>query len=126
MRLGDTFIERARTTNDHLHVVISDPDKDAARVLLVTITTLNDEKESVCVFRANEHEWIRHPSCVAFDFARFVTNDQLDKARAAGLFEMFPPFPDLLLKRIWNGAAESARLDMEFADLLIEQGYLDL
>jgi hypothetical protein len=126
MRIGDTFIERARTTNDHLHVVISDPDKCADRVLIVTVTTLNDEKESVCVFGANEHPWIRRTSCIAFDFARFVTNEQLEKARAAGLFEMFPPFPDLLLKRIWAGAAESTRLEDQFADLLIEQGFLDL
>ena len=125
MQLGDCFVPRGGV-NDHLHVIISDPAKDPARVLLVSITSVAEYKEQVCLFNANEHPWVRHQSCVAFNFAKLVTNEALDKLRAEGVLEMFPPFSDLLLKRIWRGAEDSIELKDNFADLLIEQGFLDL
>ena len=126
MRLGDCFVERTRHHDDHLFIVAFDPDKNPDAVLLLSVTTLRGKKESVCVFNANEHAWIRHTSCIACDFARTVSKDVLETARVAGLLQMFPPFPDHLLRRIWAGAAASTKLDDQFADLLIEQGFLDI
>ena len=47
MNLGDTFLIREADINDHLQVVISDPKKDADRVLIVSITSYKPHKESV-------------------------------------------------------------------------------
>ena len=126
MRLGDAFTLRVGGVNDHLHIVISDPTKNPVSVLLVSVTTFNDSKEDACLFNANEHPWILHRSCVAYDFAKVVTNEQLEQHRVAGQLKMEQPFDDLLLRRVWKGAGESARLKMAFADLLIEQGFLDI
>jgi hypothetical protein len=63
---------------------------------------------------------------VAFNYAKLVTNEALERLRADGTLQMFPPFPELLLKRIWRGAEDSTELKDKFADLLIEQGFLDL
>jgi len=55
-----------------------------------------------------------------------VTNEQLKQHRVGGQFKTEQPFDDLLLRRIWKGAGESTRLKMAFADLLIEEGFLDI
>lgn len=125
MNLGDCFVPRGGV-NEHLHVVISDPAKDPARVLLVTVTTAAEYKEQTCLISANEHPWVRHLSCISYRHASFATNAALEHLRANALLEMHPPFPDLLLKRIWAGAADSTELVDKFADLLIEQGFLDV
>lgn len=125
MRLGDCFVPRSGV-NDHLFVVISDPTKKPDQVLLVSVTTYREYKEDACLLNANEHPWVRHLSCIAYDRARFRSNAELDQVRDAGLLQMFPPFPDHLLRPIWAGAAASAKLEDAYADLLIEQGFLDI
>ena len=125
MKLGDSFVPNGGV-NDHLFVVISDPTKTPDQVLLVSVTTYRDYKEDTCLLNANEHPWIHHLSCIAYDRARFRSNAELDQVRDAGLLRMYPPFSDLLLRRIWAGAAESTKLEDQYADLLIEQGFLDI
>lgn len=126
MRLGDCFLLRDRTIDGHLHVVISDPEKNPNKVLLASITTRAPHKEAVCLFNANEHIWIKHQSCVSFAHAKLVPLSYLNSIQASGQLEMQPPFDNLMLRRIWGGALESEDLAMECADLLAEQGFIDL
>jgi hypothetical protein len=125
MKLGDTFVP-VGGANDHLHVVVSDPDLDPARVLLVPVTTfVAGLKEDVCLFNANEHEWIRHTSCIGYGHAKTASLDVLHNLRDKGLLAVMRPFDRLLLKRIWSGAAKSVKLHMDFANILAEQGFID-
>jgi hypothetical protein len=49
VKAGDTFFLTARAVDAHLWVVISDPEKDAGRVILVSVTTFEPHKEAVCL-----------------------------------------------------------------------------
>jgi len=59
VKSGDTFLKK-NDRDQHLWIVLSDPNKDAAKVLLVNMTTLSDKKEKTCVLRPGDHPWIRH------------------------------------------------------------------
>ena len=126
MTRGDCFLIRNDAVNDHLQIVISDPLVNSQRVLIVSLTTFNDTKEDACLFNANEHPFIKHQSCIAYDFAKVTTSELLEQFRCEGMFIMQPPMSELQLKRIWNGAANSTRLKMDFADLLAEQGLIEI
>ena len=126
MRLGDSFLLRDANINDHLQVVITDPEKHPTAVILVSITTYHEMKEDVCIFNANEHSWIKHKSCVSYSHAKKTTLNVLSEWRSQGKFEMFEPFEMILLQRIWRGAPESITFNMGLADILDEQGLIDL
>jgi hypothetical protein len=49
VKAGDAFFLTDRVVDTHLWVVISDPAKDAERVVLVSVTTYERYKESVCL-----------------------------------------------------------------------------
>jgi len=49
VKAGDTFYIRDRSVDTHLWVVISDPEKDAERVVIVSMTTYENYKEDVCL-----------------------------------------------------------------------------
>src|SRR5206468_879415 len=61
--------------------------------------------------------WVRHLSCVAYDFAKIVSDQHLEQLRQSGQFEMQPPVSKQLLSRIRNKVADSTRITMECADL---------
>ena len=73
MNSGDTFLLDDRAIDDHLWVVISDPNKDEDRILIVSLTTAACYKERACIIQASEHPWVRHETCVAYDKARVVS-----------------------------------------------------
>jgi len=58
-------------------VVISDPQKDPGRVIMVSVTTFEDYKEDVCPINAGDHPRVTHRSCVAYHEARMTTLERL-------------------------------------------------
>jgi hypothetical protein len=128
MNAGDTFLLAAEHADidPHLWVILSDPVKDTARVLIVSITTLRPHKDQACIIRRGEHLWVTHDSCVAYEHARIVKLEQLRGLRNAGKLVTQDPVSAKLLTRMRSSAADSERLEMQYADLLIEQGLLDL
>ncbi len=55
MKAGDTFILPDDSADKHLWVVISDPDQDPERILVVGLTSYDVTKEDVCLIKAREH-----------------------------------------------------------------------
>lgn len=127
MEAGSTFClaEVHTEIDDHLWVVLSEPEQNPESVLLVSITTLRPHKDQACLIHRGEHPWVTHDSCVAYDFARTVTLKQLNALKDSGRIVLRERLSELLLTRIRRAAADSTRLEMRFADLLIEQGLLD-
>jgi hypothetical protein len=60
MKAGDTFYISDRGVDTHLWVVISDPDRDAERVVLVSMTTYEGYKEAVCLLDVGDHPRVSH------------------------------------------------------------------
>ena len=52
MEAGDTFYLPDKAADEHLWIVISDPGKNPDRVLLVSMTSYDVDKEDVCLIDA--------------------------------------------------------------------------
>ena len=119
MDAGSTFLRA--DSDKHLWIVISDPAKDAERVLLVNLTTLDDRKEKACVLHAGDHPWIRHESCANYADAVVSTVAKLLAAKDAGAIVLQQPVSAVVLTRLREGAMNSSRIALDKADILIDQ-----
>jgi hypothetical protein len=126
VQAGDTFLLVNKKLDDHLWVILSDPNKDAEKVLIVSLTTAAPHKELICLVQPVEHPWVTHETCVAYNFAKVVSLANLYSWKDAGHLQIQPPLAASLLNRIREQAAESVDLRLEYAELLSDQGLLDL
>jgi hypothetical protein len=123
VRAGDTLIAE----NDrHLWVIRSDPEKDDQRVRIVTITTLDETKDQACVLPRGCHPFVTHDSCVAYKFARVAALADPFALKDCGKLQPCEPVSPGLLDRMRRAAADSTSLSDEHAQILIDQGLLDL
>jgi hypothetical protein len=122
MKAGDTFLAE---NNEYLWVVLSDPENDAERVLIVSITTHTPDKDQACLLPRGCHPWVTHDSCVAYDFAHAPKLSDLLALKDAGKLQFREPVTPALLKRMRDCVADSPRIQLKYADILIEQGLLD-
>jgi hypothetical protein len=125
---GDTFIipDPGRTLDKHLWILISDPDKDPDRVVLVSMTTYRRHQEDVCIIERGEHPFVDRKSCIHYRDAKEVSAAKISHLLETGLLERHHPLGLKLLQRVRAGAALSKRFPLERAEILIEQGLLDL
>jgi hypothetical protein len=126
VRIGDTFL---RTDSDkHLWIVLSDPEKDPDNVLLVNMTSWTFTKESACILNRGDHPWIKHKTCINYDdYDTVVTTlADLQNAKDAGAVIVQKPLSKAVLRRVLEGAAASERLSLEKAEILENQGLIDI
>jgi hypothetical protein len=124
MEAGDTFFFKV-DVDSHLWMIISDPATDPDNVILVSFTTLTDEKEAVCVVNAGEHPRVKHPTCVHYQKPLRVSAAQLTELERKSLLEFQPKLSPQLLKRIRNSAADSRRFPEEMYEILLSQDLID-
>jgi hypothetical protein len=125
MTQGDTFLLRNRNVDSHLWVVISDPDAYPDAVLVVNLTTYTFDHEGVCLISAGEHPWVRHKTCVAYEFARTLTRAQLQSLSSDNQLQKQASVSPELLQRIIHGASLSHRIKVELIEIMGDQGLLD-
>lgn len=125
MNPGDTFILKDRSVDSHLWIVVSEPAIDPERVLFVSMTSYDITKEKVCLLDIGDHPFIKHRTCIAYDFARLAPLTTLVALRDRGLLTMNEPVSVELLDRIRQGISLSRRINVEHLMLMIEQGILD-
>jgi hypothetical protein len=85
--------------DNHLWVILSDPKIDAEKVLLVSLTTVTPLKETVCILEVGDHPWIRHRTCVFYEYPKVVSLETLHRLQDAGLLQLKEPLSPRLLKR---------------------------
>jgi hypothetical protein len=110
--------------DNHTWVVLSDPVKDAERVLVVNWTTLEAYKEQTCILEAGEHACISRRSCVYYIGARIEQLSSLQYAEMCNNILVRGRLNDQVLQRIREGAAKSDNILKAGPDLLREQGFL--
>jgi hypothetical protein len=125
MEAGETFYLPDISADGHLWIVISDPRKDPDRVLLVSMTSYDVDKEDVCLIDVGEHPRVKHKTCICYKPARATSLANLDRLRESGYLQMQEPVAANLLHRIRRGAALSRRIELEHLELMEEQGLLD-
>ena len=125
MDAGTAFLLKDKAVDGHLWVILSDPKIDPTRVLFVSLTTYADYKEDVCLIQVGEHPWVRHLTCVAYDFAKITTVENLLALKDKGFLELQPPMSTDLLKRIRQSAMASTRLAIDYYTILEDHGLLE-
>lgn len=106
-KLGDTFLAGNDEEEDyHLHIVITSPDADG-NVLLVSVTTLRKWSDKTVVLRVGEHPFIKHDSCIAYQYAIIKDGNELDEALNARPGLRREPLTPAILNRVQRGLLES-------------------
>ncbi len=125
MKAGDTFTLKDKAVDSHLWVIVSEPAIDAERVLFVSMTSYDVTKEKVCLLDVGDHPFIKHRTCIAYDFAKVAPLKVLLALRDQGLLSMVQPVSEELLERIRLGISLSRRINVEYVVLMIDQALLD-
>lgn len=128
MNAGDTlYVNNPGLQYDsHLWVIISDPDIDPHSVLIVNFTSWRADKDQACVVDKDDHPYIHHRTCVNYAGSKVQSVDDLGRLVKAGTVSHREPASEELLRRMRDGAIESKFMIMSHANLLIEQGVVDL
>jgi hypothetical protein len=126
MELGTTFLPDV--AGSHLHVVVSDPQRDPENVLLVSLTTERDYKDRACVLPRGVHPWVTHATCVAYYRMRIVKLRELYAGKDAGAFRIQDPASPAMVKAIQEGLERSTQIKNQIKTLALEilrkQGFL--
>ena len=123
LQQGDTFFHR-NGNKRHLHVVLSDPQKNPNAVYVVTLTTHAANKDQSCVLDRGDHPFIRHKTTVSYNRTELQTaalwEDRFNKGQIVPRQHMKPE----VLDRILEGAAISDKVPKKCRKLLKEQGLI--
>jgi len=126
MDAGTTFLAiDPDSGKEHLWVVLSDPKKDAEKVLIVSLTTPQAWREQVCIVHRHEHAWLKYDSWVNYSDSKVRPLALLYEGKDKGLLKLMDSVSPEVLQRIRDAALESVRMPLENADVLIEQGLVD-
>ena len=125
MKPGDAFYLRDRSVDTHLWVIISDPETDPERVIMVSVTTFEDYKEDVCVLSPADHPRLTHKSCVAYNEARMTTLEKLISLRDGNHLSVQTPVLPEVLDRIRDGVNKSRRIKYRYVEILLDQGVIE-
>jgi hypothetical protein len=123
---GDTLlvIEPGTSYDSHLWIIISDPRKDAERVVIVSMTSYRADKDQACVLDVGDHPYIRKPTCINYIDAKVVSIAAIESLIASGKVSGHHRCSAALLTRIRAGIPDS-RITMERYEILVEQGLVD-
>ena len=126
MTCGDTMIVTLpqASVDSHLWIVISDPDADPDKVVIVNMTSWREDKDQACILNIGDHPYVSRRTCINYGGAKVVTRDGLDALMASGKVKADAKCSDALLLRIRNGVADS-RMSLGIVEVLVNQGVID-
>ena len=101
--------------NDHLFVILTGISTTLTH-LLVNLTSIhaNVPHDPTCGLMVGDHPFIRHPSYIAYEFARIEMASDLSNRVDAGKLTLSDPVSDALLNRIRGGIAVSQKCPKKF------------
>ena len=125
---GDTFLnEEIGRLKAHLWVILSDPNLNSDKIVLVNFTTIRgfDYEDLSCVLNVGEHRFIRHDTYVSYKDAIIVNLNNLEELKRSNSITLHDACEDGLLKKILDGAEKTLFLKLEIYGILEEQGLFD-
>jgi len=125
MKSGDTF-QLVGVADQHLWVVISDPQRFPEVVLFVNFTSLDKYADQTVILDPGVHSFVKHRTCVNYPRARVATLDQLKELEQANRLRKTSPVTPELLAKIRDGASRSIRLRTEHLQILADQELIEL
>jgi hypothetical protein len=109
----------------HLWIVISDPVRDPANVLLVNMTSHRSDKDQSCLLYPGDHECVDHKSCINYEDAHVTTLDHLHHLCSTDSIIFSEQISTELLSRIRVSAGNSSRMKIGHWQILVDQGLVD-
>ena len=105
---GDTLLPSPnQNTDNHLWVVVTDPEGDPPRVVMVNLTSFRPGVDETVILNPGDHPFVRHKTVINYGDARFTCTKLIDKAYERGLATIKQPASAELQERIKNGLLES-------------------
>jgi hypothetical protein len=125
MKGGDTFFLKKGASDNHLWVVLSDPESYPAAVVFVSMTSYDVTKEDVCLIVPGERPFVKNKTCIDYSHARHASSTELDTLVASKQIILSMPVSQDLLDRIRIGASASEDLSQKYKRLLRAQRLIE-
>ena len=122
IQLGTSFQFNDRMDDNHLYVAVSDP--PLLDVVIVNVTTKRRLSDASCEFRAGDHPFIQHDSCISYAHAEVIAMALIENKLAAGDLRLRDQFSPSLIQRIWEGAERTRNLSNRCTDMLRKQSLI--
>jgi hypothetical protein len=113
------------TYDAHLWIVLSKPELDPDRVLIVNLTSWREDKDQACMSEPADHPYVSRRSCVNYRASKIADGAQIERLVQSGRLEKHVPVDMPLLERIREGAMRSRFMPLDHARLLIDQGLVE-
>lgn len=122
--MGTTFWTNPKhpTHPSHLHIIISDPSKNAQEIAVVNVTTLRGEFDPACIIERGDHPKIQQRSFVPYFRAWILNLNALKQLLDGGQIHRSDDMPTEALRRVQQGAMKSKATPARVRGLLAEQG----
>ena len=109
--VGLGTVLKSRSAPYHRWLILSDPARTGGSVLLVSLTTFDDEcEDDECVLTPADYTELDHETAVAFSFKRIGPARALNAAVKSGDFRVLDAMPEETLKQVLKAARHSEYL----------------
>jgi len=127
MEIGDSFLLKDPSIDEHLWFVITQPQSDAEGLLVIANLTKRKDffKDNSCILVPGDHDWIRVDSVIRYCDARIVRESSLDALVLAGSLTPMTTASDMVLAKIFAGAQITDELPPDCRKILEDQGLID-
>lgn len=122
LKAGDSFRFADGRDGGHLWFVISSGQLDP--VVVVSVTTWRADKDQNCVLEVDDHPFLKHKSCIAYDLAKSVSQEKLQLWIERSELQFDDPVSPEILFRLLDGAAASRRIPIKCRSVLEDQGLI--
>lgn len=121
---GSAFIHQKRDEKDrpHLWVIISDPQQDPNSVVIVNLTSFDEEKDPSCVLEFGEHSFVRKKTCIRYLSARVTNIPNLIEGEKRQIFWRKEDASKSLIAKLRKGAMQSRFTVNNIRKILRQQG----
>lgn len=113
---GDTLLWDAGHEGWHLWVVVTDPDPDDHKQVLVMIVSARRHTDKTLSLPPGSHPFIQHESHLDYGGARPFPQSKIATAIAHGKAKLQPPLAPEWLERVREAILQSARTIHDVAD----------
>lgn len=118
--LGNTFWAQNPNSNNppHLYFVITDPSRNAGRVLLVNMTECRAGSDESCILKIGDHPCVTKESVIQYAEAVFPEAMAIEQAVYKGVFTPATGAECGLVHRMLRGALASRHLRREYRPIV--------
>ena len=124
MSLGDTFLNLNPDSPVHLWIIASNPTADG-HIVILNLTTRVQGCDETCIVHAGEHVFVKHDSVVAYQRGQLIPTSVLGLMKRMGCYRSMEPLSRELLKRVQQGALDSAFAPPKVQNLIRQSLVID-